>query len=49
MSTLAQTILEALENAPPEHVQLALAALIEARFNVLPKEATGRCERPPGP
>jgi hypothetical protein len=37
MTTLSATIREALEHAPPEHLELALAALIEARFNVWPR------------
>jgi hypothetical protein len=49
MDRLEYTIREALENAPPEHLQLALTALIEARFTVWPKEARGRCERLPNP
>jgi hypothetical protein len=49
MELLEQTIREALENAPPEHVQLALTALIEARFNVSPKAATSRYGRPQDP
>ena len=46
MSDLQATIHEAVENAPPELLELTLAALIEARFIVFPKEATGCCEQP---
>jgi len=37
MEELTSTIGEALEFAPPEHLEVALMALIEARFIVLPK------------
>lgn len=46
LSPLQSTIREALENAPPEHQELALAALIEARFNVWPKEVSGHYAPP---
>ena len=36
-NALHLTIREVLENASPEHLELALAALIEARFIVLEK------------
>src|SRR5437763_1539157 len=36
--SLAVTIQECIENAPPEHLELVLTALIEARFTVWPKE-----------
>lgn len=39
MHNLESTIHEALSLAPPEHQELALAALIEARFNVWPRGA----------
>jgi hypothetical protein len=45
MTTLTATIHEALAYAPPEHLELALAALIEARFNVLPKAERTDCAR----
>ena len=38
MLDLQSTIREALQNAPSEHLGLGLAALIEARFTVWPKE-----------
>jgi hypothetical protein len=41
MNQLQATIRECLENAPTEHLELALAALIEARFNVWPGEDSG--------
>jgi hypothetical protein len=52
MNQLQATIREAFENAPPEHLELALAALIEARFNVWPREGKvdcGRRQDPPHP
>jgi hypothetical protein len=36
-NALHLTIRECLENAPPEHLELALAALLEARFVIVPK------------
>jgi hypothetical protein len=36
--TLSGTIKEVLENAPLEDMELALTALIEARFTFWPKE-----------
>src|ERR1035437_7449429 len=47
-NALHLTIRECLENAPPEHLEFALAALIEARFNVWPK-AKADCVRRPNP
>jgi hypothetical protein len=46
MNLLQQTIREAIENAPPENLQLVLTALLEARFNVWPKEARADCGPP---
>jgi hypothetical protein len=46
MRHLTDTIREALDHAPPEHLELVLTALIEARFTVWPKEVRDRCALP---
>ncbi|HUO32036.1 MAG TPA: hypothetical protein VMU80_22650 [Bryobacteraceae bacterium] len=45
MHLLEQTIREAPDNAPPEHLQLALTALLEARFVILAK-GSAHCAPP---
>jgi hypothetical protein len=37
MEILTATIREALEFAPPEHLEVALTALLEARFVIVPR------------
>jgi hypothetical protein len=46
MFDLQATIHEALEFAPPEHLELALAALLEARFVIVPKAGSIRYAPP---